>query len=63
MMEVIKVFHNTIISEYIKESILIRNIMNVINMVNLLHHLVIFEYREEYIVERNLMNISNVVKT
>ncbi|XP_051014177.1 zinc finger protein 844-like, partial [Acomys russatus] len=47
----------------IKEHILERNLMNVMNVVKPLHYTVILKYIKEYILERNPANVINVIET
>jgi KRAB domain-containing zinc finger protein len=58
---VTKPLHIIVISKYIKEHILERIPMNVINVARPLHMKIISKYIKEYILERNPMNVSNVV--
>ena len=48
MIEVMKPFHNTFISDYIKEKVMMTNTMNVINGVSPLYNMVNFEYRKRH---------------
>lgn len=46
MIEVMKPFHKTVISDYIRGKIMMTNTINVINGVSPLYNMVKFEYRK-----------------
>ena len=62
VINVVKPFHNSVVSNVIKVHILEGNPMNVINVVKLLQVTVISNIIKESIMERNLRNIINVIK-
>ena len=62
VINVVKPFHNSVVSNDIKVRILEGNPMYVINVVKLLQVTVISNIIKESIMERNLRNVINVIK-
>lgn len=59
----IKPFHNQVISKYIKESILERNLRNVMNVITPFHNMYLcLQIHKRTHVERNCVYVTNVVK-